>query len=88
MKTEKLTPARLVVITEALTDYLEHYFEEHGEPEEVTYLVRDHFDEFVNWAYDDLIISREEQNILQSGEHWELTEAIKIRAEILMLNAV
>lgn len=87
MKTEKLNRARLVMITEALTDYLEHYYEQQGEPDDVTYLVRDHFDEFVNWAYDDLIISAEERNLLLFGEEWELVEAIKIRAEILMLDA-
>jgi hypothetical protein len=87
MKTEKLNRARLVMITEALTDYLEHYYEEQGEPDDVTYLVRDHFDEFVNWAYDDLIISAEERNLLLFGEEWEMVEAIKIRAEILMLDA-
>jgi hypothetical protein len=87
MKTEKLNRARMVMITEALTDYLEHYYEQQGEPDDVTYLVRDHFDEFVNWAYDDLIISAEERNLLLFGEEWELVEAIKIRAEILMLDA-
>ena len=87
MKTEKLNWARLVMITEALTDYLEHYYEQQGEPDDVSYLVRDHFDEFVNWAYDDLIISAEERNLLLFGEEWELVEAIKIRAEILMLDA-
>ena len=75
------------MITEALTDYLEHYYEQQGEPDDVTYLVRDHFDEFVNWAYDDLIISAEERNLWLFGEEWEMVEAIKIRAEILMLDA-
>jgi hypothetical protein len=87
MKTEKIIRARLVMITEALTDYLEHYYEQQGEPDDVTYLVRDHFDEFVNWAYDDLIISAEERNLLLYGKEWEMVEAIKIRAEILMLDA-
>ena len=87
MKTEKINRARLVMITEALTDYLEQYYEEHGEPDDVTYLVRDHFDEFVNWAYDDLIISAPERDLLLYGKEWEMVEAIKIRAEILMLDA-
>lgn len=85
MKTETMNRAKMVVITEALTDYLEHYYEEQGEPDDVTYLVRDHFDEFVNWAYDDLIISGEDRDFLLYGKEWELIEAIKIRAEILML---
>lgn len=86
MRTEIMNKSRMVVITEALTDYLEQYYEEQGEPDDVTYLVRDHFDEYVNWAYDDLIISREERDLLLYGKEWELVEAIKIRAEILMLN--
>ena len=86
MRTEIMNKSRMVVITEALTDYLEHYYEEQGEPDDVTYLVRDHFDEYVNWAYDDLIISKEERDLLLYGKEWELVEAIKIRAEILMLN--
>ncbi len=87
MKTAKLNRARMVMITEALTDYLEHYYEQHDEPDDVTYLVRDHFDEFVNWAYDDLIISAAERKLLLYGNEWEMVEAIKIRAEILMLDA-
>jgi hypothetical protein len=86
MKTEKINRARLVVITEAFSDYLEHYYEEHGEPDDITYLVRDHFEEYVNWAYDDLILSRAERDLLLYGKEWELVEAIKIRAEVLMLN--
>ena len=86
MRTEKMNRARMVVITEALTDYLEHCCEEHGEPDDVTYLVRDHFDDYVNWAYDDLIISRAERDLMLFGKEWELVEAIKIRAEILLLD--
>lgn len=87
MKTEKMNRARMVIITEALTDYLEHYFEEHGEPQDVAYLVRDHFEEFIHWAYDDLIISREEKDLLLGGSEWELIEAIKIGAEVKMIDA-
>lgn len=85
MKTEKLNRARVVVITEALTDYLEHFYEEQGEPEDVNCLVGDHFEEFVSWAYDDLIISGEERDVLLSGMDWGLIEAIKFRAELQML---
>jgi len=80
MKTQLLNRPRTVVIIEALTDYLEHYYQEKGEPEDPFYLVNDHFDDFINWAYDDLIIGIEERNTLLNRDAWELREAIKLES--------
>lgn len=79
MKTHRLNPSRRIVITEALIDFLENCFEDNEEAD-VSFLVQKHFEEFVHWAYDDLIISGEERKILLSGKEWELHEDIKTEA--------
>ena len=80
MITQKMNRARFLMITEALTDYLEHYCEEEHEPFDVSYLANDHFDEFVNWAYDDLIISAGERDLLLNSLERELIKTIKMKA--------
>ncbi len=80
MKTRKLNRARIGMITETLTDYLDHYFEEEGGPDDVSYIVNNRFDEFVQWAYDDLILSPDERDILLDGDDRTLIEIIKLTA--------
>ncbi len=80
MKTEILNRARRIVITEALVDYMEQCFEENGETEDILYLVNEHFDEFVKWAYDDIIISSQERDLLLNGYEQQLNERIKTEA--------
>jgi len=80
MKTQRLNQARVIIIAEALNDYLEHYLEEYGVWDDVLYHVNDRFEEFVLWAYDDIIISSEERDILLNGNEWELIEGIKTLA--------
>lgn len=80
MKTQRLNPARKTVITEALVDYLEQCFEEKEEGEEVSFLVHKHFEEFVHWAYDDILISSEERNILLNSRERELHKHLKAEA--------
>ena len=80
MITQKMNRARFLMITEALTDYLEHYCEEKSEPYDASYLANDHFDEFVNWAYDDLIISAGERDLLLNSLERELIKTIKMKA--------
>jgi len=77
MKTQRLNPARLVIIIEAFTDYLEHECDQRGDSCDVAQMVNELFDQFVDWAFDDLIISREEKRFLLSMYKWELRESIK-----------
>ena len=80
MITQKMNRARFLMITEALTDYLEHYCDEKSEPYDLSYLANVHFDEFVNWAYDDLIISAGERDLLLNSVERELIKTIKMKA--------
>lgn len=80
MKTQLLNRARRVVITEALIDYMEQCYEENGETNDILYLVNEYFDEFVQWAYDDIIISNAERDLLLNGLEGGLNESIKAEA--------
>jgi hypothetical protein len=80
MKTKILNRARRIVITEALTDYLEQCYEDKGETDDILYLVHEHFNDFVQWAYDDLIISSTERDLLLDGHEQILHEGIKTEA--------
>jgi hypothetical protein len=80
MKTHILNRARKIIITEALIDYMEQCFEEKGETEDILYLLHEHFDDFVNWAYDDIIISSSERDLLLNGHECQLNEGIKAEA--------
>jgi hypothetical protein len=80
MKTQTLNRARRYVITEALIDYMEQCYEESGESHNIIYLVNEHFDDFVRWAYDDLIIGSKERDLLLSGLDPLLKEGIKSEA--------
>ena len=80
MKPHMLNRARKIVITEALIDYLEQCYEENGATDDILYLVYAHFDDFVQWAYDDIIISSAERDLLLHGHESELNESIKAEA--------
>ena len=80
MKTHPMNRARRIVITEALIDYMEQCYEEKGETDDIICLVHDHFDDFVHWAYDDIIISSAERDLLLNGYEQELNEGIKTEA--------
>ncbi|MGW8317171.1 MAG: hypothetical protein ACWGNV_16360 [Bacteroidales bacterium] len=76
MKTHMLNRVRRIVITEAFIDYIEQCYEEKGETEDILYIVHEHFDEFVKWAYDDIIISTAERDLLLNGHDRELNEGM------------
>jgi hypothetical protein len=80
MKTVIMNKARRIVITEALIDYTEQCFEESGETDDILFLVQEHFDDFVQWAYDDLIISSTERDLLLNGQEPQLNEGIMAEA--------
>ena len=80
MKTHILNRARKIIITEALIDYMEQYYEEKGGENDILYLVNEHFDDYVEWAYDDLIISSAERDLLLHSDECDLNEGIKTEA--------
>jgi len=80
MNTQLLNGARRFVIIEALIDYMEQCYEESGKTDDIVYLVNAFFDDFVQWAYDDIIISQGERDLLLNGHERELNEGIKKEA--------
>jgi hypothetical protein len=80
MKKRRMNRAKIIMITEALTDYLAHSCDEKGEPHNMSIMANDHFEEFVLWAYDDILISKEERDLLLNANEWVLIEYIKERA--------
>ncbi|MCK5136614.1 MAG: hypothetical protein KAR19_12550 [Bacteroidales bacterium] len=77
MKTQELNEARVNVIIEEFTDYVENYYDEDNEPNDVSSIVNDHFEEFTDWAFDDFVINEGERDTLLNNNERELHEIIK-----------
>ena len=45
-------------------DYVENYYDRDSTPADVEGLVNEHFDEFIEWAYEDLVIGEEDAHEL------------------------
>lgn len=82
-----MTEEKIYVIIEAFADYVENYYDEGDESDHVTMIVDEHFDEFIDWAYDDFIINEEEQETLKSNSNQDVRNRIKRKVvkEFLMI---
>jgi len=87
MKNYELTEVRVNMIIETFADYVENYYGEADESDRVSTIVDEHFDEFIDWAYDDFIISEAEQEILKNNSAQDVHKRIKkgIVKEFLMI---
>ncbi len=87
MKYYELTEERVNVIIETFADYVENYYGEDDESDRVSTIVDEHFDEFIDWASDDFIISEGEQEILKNNSAQDVHNRIKkgIVKEFLMI---
>ena len=65
------------MIIETFTDYLEHYYEENEQAVDVKDMIDHHFEEFAVWAWEDLVITEEDRNILLDPGEWKLRQVIK-----------
>jgi len=65
------------MIIETFTDYVEHYYEENAETADVHKIVEDHFEEFTEWAWEDLVITDEDRDTLSDPGEGELRQVIK-----------
>ncbi len=91
METQELTETKVNTIIEAFTDYVEHYYVEVNEPDEVSKIVTDHFEEFTDWAYDDFIINEKERDTLLHSNKRDLHEMIMrevVREFNMLLNNI
>lgn len=84
-----MTEEKIYVIIETFADYVENYYDEDDESDHVTKIVDEHFDEFIDWAYDDFIINEGEQETLKSNSNQDVRNRIKrkvIKEFLMILN--
>ena len=72
---------KINVIIETFADYVENYYDEDNESDDVPNIVNQHFDEFVQWAYDDFVINELEQETLTNRNDRDIHE--RIRTEVV-----
>lgn len=72
---------KINVIIETFADYVENYYDDDNESDDVPNIVNQHFDEFVQWAYDDFVINELEQESLTNRNDWDIHE--RIRTEVV-----
>jgi hypothetical protein len=77
MKEGGLNEEKVNVIIETFADYVENYYDEDNSSEDVSSIVNDHFGEFIDWAYDDFVLSEADQEALKSNFDVELCDRIK-----------
>ena len=87
MNTNVLNEEKVNVIIKTFADYVENYYDEDNKSEDVSAIVDEHFDEFIDWAYDDFVLSEGEQEALKSNLDLELCDRIKkqVRQEFLVI---
>ena len=79
MKKYELTEKKINVLIETFADYVENYYDEDDKSDQVTNIVDKHFDDFIDWAYDDFVINEEELEILKSNSNQDVHNRIKAK---------
>lgn len=90
MKSEKLDESKLEELITTFADYVEDYYDEDDEPDDVFNIVDEQFNEFVNWAYDDFVINKREREALKNDNVQESREKLKnevVGAFLMILDA-
>ena len=82
MREEKVNE---IIVTFA--DYAENYYVGDSMPDDVPTIVKEHFDEFIEWAYDDFAIGEEDRETLKGNPDPRLRDSIKkeVIQEFLMI---
>ena len=85
MREEKVND---IIVTFA--DYAENYYDEDDMPDDVPTIVNEHFDEFIEWAYDDFEIGEEDRETLKGNPDPGFQDIIKkeVVQEFLMILGV
>ena len=76
MKTEKLDETRLEEIIVTFANYVKAYYEEGSDPDDVPDIVNECLKDFIDWAYDDFAINKEERESLKHSTDLELQKEI------------
>ena len=87
MKTYKMSEDKVNTIIVTFADYVENYFNSDNSYDDVSSIVYEHFDEFIEWAYDDFVLNEEAQEALKGNPDPELPDSIKkeVVQEFLMI---
>lgn len=74
-----------IIVTFA--DYVENFFDENSKTGDVSKIVDENFDEFIDWAYDEFVIGNEDREILKGNPGPDLRDSIKkeVVQEFLMI---
>lgn len=91
MKSEMLDESKLEELITTFANYVEDYYDEEDEPDDVSNIVDEQFNEFVNWAYDDFVINEREREALKNDYVQETREKIKnevVGAFLMILEAM
>jgi len=64
-----------IIVTFA--DYVENYCDKDCMPDDVPLIVHEHFDEFIEWAYDDFAIGKEDMDTLRGNPDQGFRDSIK-----------
>jgi len=82
MREEKVNE---IIVTFA--DYAENYYAGDSIPDDVPTIVNEHFDEFIEWAYEDFAIGEEDRETLKGNADPGFRDSIKkeVVQEFLMI---
>lgn len=77
MKTEGMNEDKVNEVIVTFADYVENYFGKDNDIGDIPILVNEHFDEFIDWAYEDLLLDEEDQVVLRGTLDPEYRNSIK-----------
>lgn len=77
LKLKEMKEEKVNVIIVTFADYVENYYGEENNSDDVPGIVDDYFDEFIEWASDDLLIDEEDQEILEGNPDPAFRNCIK-----------
>lgn len=86
-KTNRMKEDKVNEIIVTFADYVESYYNEDSVFGDVPSIMNEHFDEFIEWAFDDFVIDEEDLVALKGNPDPELRDSIKehIIQEFLMI---
>jgi len=82
-----MTEEKVNEIIVTFADYVENYYDEESMPDDVSNVVNEHFDEFIEWAYDEFLIGEEDRETLKGNPDPGFRDSIKkeVVQEFLMI---
>lgn len=87
LKTRKMKEDKVNEVIVTFADYVENYCDRESTADDVPSIVHAHFDEFIEWAFDDFVINEAEQDALKGKPDTRLRKSIilEVIQEFLMI---